>query len=42
VRHVVTHAGTLAGQITNSGHDIERLIDANPKRAANIRKIWQM
>jgi hypothetical protein len=39
VRHVVTHTGTLAGQITNSGHDIERLIDANPKRAANIRKI---
>ena len=36
VRHVVTYAGTLAGQITNSGHDIERLVDAIPKRAANI------
>ena len=36
VRHIVTYTGTLAGQITNSGHDIERLLDAIPKRAANI------
>ena len=39
VRNVVTNAGTLAGQITNSGHDIEGLDDAIPKRAANIGKI---
>jgi len=39
VRYVVAYAGTLAGQITNSGHDIEGLDDAIPKRAANIGKI---
>jgi hypothetical protein len=38
VRYVVTYAGTLAGQITNSGHDIERLVDATTKRAAKISK----
>ena len=39
VRNVVANAGTLAGQITNTGHDIGGLINYKAgKRAANIGK----
>ncbi|GAB2707924.1 hypothetical protein GCM10011495_13500 [Hymenobacter frigidus] len=39
MRNVVTNAGTLAGQITNTGHDIGGLKNYKAgKRAANIGK----